>query len=454
MAGALPHIFLTGHPSAGKTTIIKKLVQKSLHNDAECKGLITKGFYTEECRSKGGDRIGFDICYWDANEPEPKRQSLSRIVDRLKKSDPHVGKYLVDIDNVDKYAIASIRTNMGESKDSSSSKKFIDESKNELLIIDEIGKMEMLSTKFLPAVTTLLNETKRPTNFKRLVIGTIPTPRYGRVIQAVEEIRARDDVIVVHVTKANRDELCQDLQKMAKHIFLNHSQHKNYVQEVLDPYLYTRPIGASSMSGNAKQATPKSESKNSASVPILEEATSICKACGPLTMSNIKPKILILGQTASPLPSDEAHSYCERSMWIILGRMVGIEYKPIKNIETATDNEIKTYLKLKNSILSKGICIWDVFADVHEKSNGRKKRQKKSKENLPNDIDMFLKSNPSIQTIGFIGQKARSKFKCSQQTSNVDLITLPSSSPANTKLTIDDKVTFWKNVILEIIPEI
>ena len=452
MSATLPHIFLTGHPSAGKTTIIKKL-QKSLHNDAQCKGLITKGFYTEECRSKGGDRIGFDICYWEANEPEPKRQSLSRLVDRLKKSDPHVGKYLVDIDNVDEYAIASISTNMSDSNDTSS-KHSIDEIKNELIIIDEIGKMEMLSRNFLPAVTTLLNETKRPKNSQTLIIGTIPTPRYGRVIQAVEEIRARDDVIVVHVTKANRDELCQELQKMAKHIFLNHSQHKKYVQEVLDPYLYKRPIGASSMSGNAKQATPKSESKNSAPVPILERATSICKACGPLTMSNIKPKILILGETASPLPSDEAHSYCERSMWIILGRMVGIEYKPIKNIEIATDNEIKTYLKLKNSILSKGICIWDVLADVHEKPNGRKKRQKKSKENLPNDIDMFLKSNPSIQTIGFIGQKARSKFKCSQQSSNIDLITLPSSSPANTKLTIDGKVTYWKNVVLEVIPEI
>lgn len=442
MAPKVPHIFLTGHPSVGKTTIIKGL-QTSLQNDTDYNDLVTKGFYTEECRSKGGDRIGFDILYWTPTHQEPRRKALSRMVDRIKKSDPHVGKYLVEIDNVEQFAIASI--------DTSGTCTGTDSVKNELMIIDEVGKMEMLCPQFLPAVNNLLNENQNP-KIKRIVIGTIPTPRYGRVIQGVEEIRGRDDVVVLHVTKANRDELKEVLQNTLKDIFSNKIQEHN-VREVLAPFMYTRPIGASSMNGNGK-VEPGSGAKNLQSGPCTSDHIATSKACGPLYMESVEPKVLLLGQTASPLPSNKAHSYCERSMWIVLGRMFQMTYKPIKDIETATDNEIETYLNLQRMVLSKGICIWDVFADLHEKTRGKNKRQKKSIENKPNDIDTFLKKHPSIKMVGFIGQKAHAKYKVSETASKVELFTLPSSSPANSRITVDEKVSAWKNAISKCIPDV
>ena len=124
MANKTPHIFLTGHPGVGKTTIIKavqsflSLCNNNNRHEDTCTGMrmdsdkdkkstniVTRGFlYTEEFRSKNGDRVGFDIVYCASKsldhhpeERKPRREALSRIQDKIKRSDPHVGNYLVSI---------------------------------------------------------------------------------------------------------------------------------------------------------------------------------------------------------------------------------------------------------------------------------------------------------------------------------------------------------------------
>ena len=178
----------------------------------------------------------------------------------------------------------------------------------------------------------------------------------------------------------------------------------------------------------------------------------------------VKPKILLLGETASPMPSNVDYSYCERSMWIVLGKVAGITYKPIKDINSAMDNELKAFLNLKKIILENGICIWDVYADVHERSGEkkRKRRQKMDKKNKNNDIDQFLRKYPTIEMIGFIGQRARTSYDETSSTAatsssiaaNVKLVTLPSSSPANSRLSVQEKADLWKREFLKYIPEL
>ena len=120
---------------------------------------------------------------------------------------------------------------------------------DELVILDEVGKMEMLCPQFLPAVHKLLDST---VSKKRTILGTIPTPRYGRIIPAVEDIRARDDVLVLHVTKADREELRELLQREIRKIFDNSgkTEAEDIIREILAPFVYTRPIGASSVNSN------------------------------------------------------------------------------------------------------------------------------------------------------------------------------------------------------------
>ncbi len=434
-----PHIFLTGRPSVGKTTIIKAL-QESLQN--KFKDLVTKGFFTEECRSQSGDRIGFDILYWQKNDTELGRQPLSRIVATIKKSDPHVGKYKVDVQNVEEFAVKSISKIKGYSHGKDTPNK-------ELMVIDEVGKMEMLCPQFLPAVHDILNENTSP-DMKRIVIGTIPTPRYGRVIQAIEEIRARDDVIILHVTKENRNEVKDVLQNVLKGIFHNGNEMTGkHLRKVLSKYKYARPIGASSINGNGKVKTAPE---------VNGSFDDGLKACGPLYGETVKPKILLLGQTASPLPENTGLSYSERSMWIVLGRMFEIKYKPIKDFKTTTESDIETYLDLQQTVLSRGICVWDVLANVHvpRTVGGRKEKRQKITENKPNEIEAFLRKHPSIKMIAFIGEKARKTFLCevSNELSKIELVTLPSSSSANSRMTVHEKVSAWKGAFSKYIPSI
>jgi len=456
---SFPHIFLTGHPSVGKTTIIKG-VQSSIQQKCGS-NVITSGFYTEECRGKDGNRIGFDIVYWPTTaaaaaaaptttttQQEPQRVALSRMMDRVQKGKPFVGKYLVDIDNVAKYAIGSISTG-GET---TSNKK-----SHELVVLDEIGKMEMLCPQFIPAVTKLLSSTNSSSSNHRIVFGTLPTPRYGRVIADVETVRARDDVLVLHVTKDNRDELRELLSGILQKALLETKDENSDMIESLEPYRYTRPIGASSLNGDRTSSKKKGNRQTTKNNQVADkretdvstgDSTSISvKPCGPLISPSIPPKALIVGETASPLPENPEHAYCERSMWIVLSKMFGLPYKPILDPSLASETALASYKVVKNMALAKGICIWDVLANVHQKSKGRKKQKPVDQ---PNNIEGLLKKNPSIKVIGFIGQKAHAKYKSLQQDTTingrkVELVTLPSSSPSNTRLCTAEKADTWKS---------
>lgn len=66
----------------------------------------------------------------------------------------------------------------------------------ELYLVDEIGKMECLSPKFIAAMRTLLNADKA-------VVATIAEKGAG----FIAEVKRRRDVEVWRVTAANRDAL-------------------------------------------------------------------------------------------------------------------------------------------------------------------------------------------------------------------------------------------------------
>ena len=78
---------------------------------------------------------------------------------------------------------------------------------------------------------------------KKIVLGTIPTPRYGRVIEAVENIRARDDVIVIYVTKMNRDELKEVLLETVLDSFTGNLNSPADIRERLELFFTLDQLG-------------------------------------------------------------------------------------------------------------------------------------------------------------------------------------------------------------------
>ena len=114
-------ILITGPPRSGKSTLISKLIEFYSK-----KNFKIKGFLTPEVREKKR-RIGFDIEEISSHIRIP----LARIGDY--KTKYKLGKYSVFIDEFEKI-ISNLENFNIEQLD--------------LMIIDEIGKMELFSKKF------------------------------------------------------------------------------------------------------------------------------------------------------------------------------------------------------------------------------------------------------------------------------------------------------------------
>ncbi len=155
---------LSGEPGSGKTTIIKEVLSK-VHKSAG-------GFYTEEIRSQGV-RQGFQIITLDGQ---------SAVLSHTGVRSPHrVGKYGVDTDSMDKVAVPALRQAI-QSKD--------------IIVIDEIGKMELFSPSFKDAVIEALQSEKK-------VLGTIMLASHPWA----DKIKELPEVEVIQVTRFNRSDV-------------------------------------------------------------------------------------------------------------------------------------------------------------------------------------------------------------------------------------------------------
>lgn len=120
---------LTGSPGAGKTTVIKEALTRT--------GANAGGFYTEDIRV-GGVRKGFKIVTLDGQDT---------ILAHVDTSSPHrVSKYGVDTNNLDNIGVNAVLKAIRE---------------NSVIIIDEIGKMELFSAQFQDAVLKAIDSGKK-----------------------------------------------------------------------------------------------------------------------------------------------------------------------------------------------------------------------------------------------------------------------------------------------------
>ncbi len=176
----IPKIGITGMPGVGKTETLKKII--SFLEEA---GYVAEGMITEPI-IEDNKRIGFNVVDWQTRE-----QYIFAHVDFEDKE--KVGKYGVDITALDVIGIPAIE-------------KAITDEHVHFIVIDEIGKMEMLSERFCEIVAVALDSDKP-------IIVTLHKKSRTPLLQ---DVRRRDDIRILEVTPVNRNLLPYKIEKIMK----------------------------------------------------------------------------------------------------------------------------------------------------------------------------------------------------------------------------------------------
>lgn len=161
-------ILLTGKPGCGKTTLVKKVLGQI--------PMAAAGFYTQEIRAHN-QRVGFELVTLDG-----QRAVFAHVGFHNRY---RVSKYGIDLEILEKLAVGSLRQGMAE---------------NSLVVIDEIGPMEILSPLFQQTVIAVLES-------PAALLGTIARRR----LPFSEAIKSRSDIELIEVRPDNRNWLVENL---------------------------------------------------------------------------------------------------------------------------------------------------------------------------------------------------------------------------------------------------
>lgn len=169
------NILITGLPGIGKTTVIKKLAE-----DLMCLG--PAGFYTAEIR-EGGVRQGFELVGLNGVRGLLSHVDIKSIY-RVGRYGVALGDFEIFLDHLE-----------------------LADPKSQVVIIDEIGKMECLSPKFKAVVRGVL-DSQRP------VIASIALRGGG----FIAEVKHRSDVKLLEMTAGNRGALSAEIAGYVREI--------------------------------------------------------------------------------------------------------------------------------------------------------------------------------------------------------------------------------------------
>jgi nucleoside-triphosphatase len=162
-------LLVTGRPGIGKTTVLLNAAE-----ELKAKGYRVEGMISKEARREGR-RVGFEV----VNFGTGLRGWLAHVEQSV---GPQVGKYKVNLDDLDSIGANAV----------------LDAIRNaDVVIIDEIGPMELFSQAFRKAVNEALNSSK-------LVLAVIHHSARDPII---ESIKKRDDVFMATADTANRNDL-------------------------------------------------------------------------------------------------------------------------------------------------------------------------------------------------------------------------------------------------------
>jgi nucleoside-triphosphatase len=162
-------LFLTGPSGIGKTSILLRTI-----DSLNAKGLKTGGMISREVREKG-IRVGFEIV-------DIKTGQKGWLAHINQPTGPQISKYRVNMNDLNRIGVAAI-------------KKAVEEA--DVIVVDEIGPMELFSTKFKEAIIKSMKSEKQ-------ILGTIHARSRDPFII---KIKTHEEANIIEVTMENRNKL-------------------------------------------------------------------------------------------------------------------------------------------------------------------------------------------------------------------------------------------------------
>lgn len=162
-------VFLTGDPGCGKTTVLKRTADL-----LALRGLKIGGMMSGENREKGS-RVGFSVVDLITGEK-------GILADMGQSNGPRVGKYRVNIRDLERIGSGAIQRAIEEA---------------DVILIDELGPMELHSSRFIESVKAALRAPKH-------IVGTIHKRASHTLIL---EVKSSPTVAILEVTSNNREQL-------------------------------------------------------------------------------------------------------------------------------------------------------------------------------------------------------------------------------------------------------
>lgn len=163
------NILVTGPPRSGKSTLIEKVIL-AVNKPAT-------GFFTREIREKG-QRVGFSITTLDGKTGLLAHKNIN--------SHLRVGNYGVKLEDIDQIAVPSM----------------LPARRDQIVVIDEIGRMECFSRLFRETLIKILSSENQ-------AIGSIAI----KGDKFIQNIKKRDDILLIPISEKSRD--------LAVELFLN-----------------------------------------------------------------------------------------------------------------------------------------------------------------------------------------------------------------------------------------
>lgn len=136
------------------------------------------GFYTSDVR-ENNKRKGFNITSFNGSEGEMASTEM--------KSENRVSQYGVNVPEIERIGVTAIYEALNN---------------HEVIIVDEIGKMELLSIKFREAIEKALNSNK-------ILIGTIMQKDTDPFVC---QIKKRNDTKIINLTRSNATQVEKEIE--------------------------------------------------------------------------------------------------------------------------------------------------------------------------------------------------------------------------------------------------